>query len=451
MDEVIIGRVLTASTLGFHIIFATIGVGIPIVFMVLEFLGLRNKDAMYLTMARRIAKGYTVTVAVGVVTGTIIGLQLSLIWPDFMRLGGQIIALPLFMETFAFFFEAIFLGIFLYTWDRFKNPWHHWLLNIPIVIGSTLSAVFITTVNSFMNTPAGFDLVDGALVNVDPLAAMFNPSSWVRIFHVVVTAYMTAVFIIASIGAFKLLRSKFKEDREYHKKGLKVMMVLGLVMASLTVLAGDFSAKFLHEHQPEKLAAMEWHFETEDNADLVLFGVLDEETQEVSYAIKIPSVLSFLAGNSFDTEVTGLNDIPEDEHPPLIIHYFFDMMVFFGMYGLTVALIYFLAKFSKFDEHHPALLYAYVLTGPLSMAAIESGWFLAEMGRQPWILRGYMRVSEAVTNADGLGLTLIAFVLLYAVLGVTCIYVLLKMFQGKSADTERLEMYGEDYKGGRLP
>lgn len=204
-----------------------------------------------------------------------------------------------------------------------------------------------------MNTPAGFDLVDGALVNVDPLAAMFNPSSWVRIFHVVVTAYMTAVFIIASIGAFKLLRSKFKEDREYHKKGLKVMMVLGLIMASLTVLAGDFSAKFLHEHQPEKLAAMEWHFETEDNADLVLFGVLDEETQEVSYAIKIPSVFSFLAGNSFDTEVTGLNDIPEDEQPPLIIHYFFDMMVFFGMYGLTVALIYFLAKFSKFDEHHP--------------------------------------------------------------------------------------------------
>src|SRR5699024_2896229 len=398
MDDVILGRVLTATTLGFHIIFATIGVGMPIVFMVLEFLGIRKKDADYLTMARRIAKGYTVTVAVGVVTGTIIGLQLSLIWPDFMRLGGQIIALPLFMETFAFFFEAIFLGIFLYTWDRFKNPWHHWLLNIPIVIGSSLSAVFITTVNSFMNTPAGFDLMDGELINIDPLAA---------------------IFIIAAIGAFKLLRSKFDEDREYHKKGLKAMMVAGFIMAALTALAGDFSAKFLHEHQPEKLAAMEWHFETEESADLVLFGMLDEETQEVKYEFRVPGFLSFLAGTSFDTEVTGLDDIPEDEHPPLVIHYFFDIMVFFGMYALGMSALYFIAKFTKLDEHHPALLYAYMLTGPLTMASIEAGWFLAEMGRQPWILRGYMRVSEAVTNADGLGITLLAFVVLYAVLGFT--------------------------------
>lgn len=453
MDDVIIGRLLTASTLGFHIVFATIGVGMPLVFMILEFLGLRKKDERYLTMARRIAKGYTVTVAVGVVTGTIIGLQLSLIWPDFMRFGGQIIALPLFMETFAFFFEAIFLGIFLYTWDRFKNPWHHWLLNIPIVVGSTLSAVFITTVNSFMNTPAGFDLVDDVFVNVDPLAAMFNPSSYVRIFHVVVTAYTTAAFIIASIAAYKLLRSKYKEDREYHKKALRVTMLIGLIAAAMSALAGDLSAKFLHENQPEKLAAMEWHFETEDNADLILFGILDEETQEVSYALRVPSALSFLAGNSFDTEVTGLNDIPEDEQPPLIIHYFFDTMVFFGMFGLSVAILYHIAKFTRFDEHHPALLYVYVLTGPLSMAAIESGWFLAEMGRQPWILRGYMRVSEAVTNAEGLGITLIAFVMLYIVLGATCIYVLLKMFQNTSVHSDHLKIYGEKDRdrGGLLP
>lgn len=460
MDEVLIGRVLTGMTLGFHIIFATIGVGVPIVFMVLEFLGIRKKDAQYLTMARRIAKGYTVTVAVGVVTGTIIGLQLSLIWPDFMRLGGQIIALPLFMETFAFFFEAIFLGIFLYTWDRFKNPWYHWLLNIPIVIGSTLSAVFITTVNSFMNTPAGFDFEGGEFLNVDPIAAMFNPSSWVRIFHVVVTAYMTVAFLMATISAVKLLRASHKEDRTYHKKGLKVMMSIGVVMAGFTLLAGDLTAKFLHEHQPEKLAAFEWHFETEERADLVLFGILDEETQEIKYELRIPWALSFLAGNSFDTEVTGLNEIPEDERPPLIIHYFFDLMVFFGMYGLGVAAVYFIVKFTKrwtkIHEHHPALLYMYALAGPLSFLAIEAGWFLAEMGRQPWIVRGYMRVSEAVTQADGLGIALIAFAMLYAVLGVTCIYVLLRMFKGKSAEEDKLNWYGESGiaskgEGGRLP
>ena len=461
MDDVLIGRLLTGMTLSFHIIFATIGVGVPIVFMVLEFLGIRNKDAHYLTMSRRIAKGYTVTVAVGVVTGTIIGLQLSLIWPDFMRLGGQIIALPLFMETFAFFFEAIFLGIYLYTWDRFKNQWYHWLLTIPIVLGSSLSAVFITTVNSFMNTPAGFDFVDGEFLNIDPLAAMFNPSTWVRVFHVVVTAYMTIAFLLATISAVKLLKAKFTEDKTYHKKGLKVMMSIGVVMALLTMLAGDLSAKFLHEEQPEKLAAFEWHFETEERADLVLFGILDEETQEVKYELRIPWALSFLAGNSFDTEVTGLNDIPEDEHPPLIIHYFFDLMVFFGMYGLGVAVVYFLVKWTKrwtkINEHHPLLLYLYALTGPLSFLAIEAGWFLAEMGRQPWIVRGYMRVSDAVTQADGLGITLIAFSVLYVILGITSIYVLIKMFKDKSAEEEKLNWYGEsgieseDVTGGRLP
>ena len=347
MDEALIGRTLTGLTLSFHIIFATIGVGVPIIFMVLEFLGIKKQDAHYLTMARRIAKGYTVTVAVGVVTGTIIGLQLSLIWPDFMRLGGQIIALPLFMETFAFFFGAIFLGIYLYTWDRFKNQFNHWLLTIPIVIGSTLSAVFITTVNSFMNTPAGFDFVDGEFLNIDPVAAMLNPSTWVRVFHVVVTAYMTIAFLMATISAVKLLRAKFVEDKDYHKKGLKVMMSIGVITALLTLLAGDFSAKFLHEEQPEKLAAFEWHFETEDRADLVLFGILDEETQEVKYELRIPWVLSILAGNSVDTEVTGLNDIPEDERPPLIIHYFFDLMVFFGTYALGVSIVYFLAKLTK--------------------------------------------------------------------------------------------------------
>src|SRR5699024_9197877 len=298
---------------------------------------------------------------------------------------------------------------------------HHWLLNIPIVIGSSLSAVFITTVNSFMNTPAGFDLMDGELINIDPLAAMFNPSTRVRVLPVVVSAYTTTIVIIAAIVTFKLLRSKFDEDREYHKKGLKAMMVAGFIMAALTALAGDFSAKFLHEHQPEKLAAMEWHLETEESADLVLFGMLDEETQEVKYEFRVPGFLSFLAGSSFDTEVTGLNDIPEDEHPPLVIHYFFDLMVVFGMYAFGVALLYFIVKkFTKFNEHHPALLYLYFLTGPLSMMAIEAGWFLAEMGRQPWIIRGYMRVSEAVTNADGLGIVLVSFIVLYAVLGFTC-------------------------------
>src|SRR5690625_1430833 len=222
-------------TLSFHIIYATIGVGVPLMILIAQWVGIKKNDEHYILLARRWTRGFVITVAVGVVTGTAIGLQLSLLWPNFMELAGNVIALPLFMETFAFFFEAIFLGIYLYTWDRFKNRWYHWLLNIPIVVGSTLSAVFITTVNSFMNTPAGFDFEGGELLNIDPLAAMFNPSSWVRVFHVVVTAYMTIAFLMGTISAVKLLRSTHQQDKSYHKKGLKVMMSIGVIMAALTI------------------------------------------------------------------------------------------------------------------------------------------------------------------------------------------------------------------------
>ena len=167
----------------------------------------QNKDPKYIALAKRWSKGYTITVAVGVVTGTIIGLQLSLIWPTFMKMGGHVIALPLFMETFAFFFEAIFLSIYLYTWDRFKNKWTHFIISIPVIIGGSFSAFFITSVNSFMNTPAGFEMKDGKMVNVQPLEAMFNPSFLVRAFHVVATAGMTMAFVLASIAAFKLLKT----------------------------------------------------------------------------------------------------------------------------------------------------------------------------------------------------------------------------------------------------
>ena len=161
MDSVELARFLTAMTLAVHIIFATIGVGVPLMFAVAEFLGIKRNDPKYITLAKRWSKGYTITVAVGVVTGTIIGLQLSLLWPTFMQMGGHVIALPLFMETFAFFFEAIFLSIYLYTWDRFKSKWTHFLISIPVIIGGTFSAFFITAVNSFMNTPAGFEMKDG--------------------------------------------------------------------------------------------------------------------------------------------------------------------------------------------------------------------------------------------------------------------------------------------------
>lgn len=207
-DPAYASRMLTLLTLSFHIIYATIGVGVPLMIMIAQWIGIKNNDNHYLLMARRWAKGFVVTVAVGVVTGTIIGLQLSLLWPSFMELAGNIIAMPLFMEVFAFFFEAIFLGIYLYTWDRFDNPKKHLLLLIPVAVGGGMSAYFITVVNSFMNSPAGFDIIGGDLVNANPVLAMFTVSMPTKVAHVLSTAYMTIAFMFAAIAAFRLLQKK---------------------------------------------------------------------------------------------------------------------------------------------------------------------------------------------------------------------------------------------------
>jgi len=436
MDSVEMSRLLTGMTLAVHIIFATIGVGMPLMFVIAEFLGIRNNDAHYIALAKRWSKGYTITVAVGVVTGTIIGLQLSLVWPTFMKMGGHVIALPLFMETFAFFFEAIFLSIYLYTWERFKNKWIHFVIGLPVIIGGSFSAFFITSVNSFMNTPAGFEMKNGRMVNVQPLEAMFNSSFIVRSFHVVATAGMTMAFILAAIAAFKLLKQTHPEDKRYHLKALKMTMIVGFISTLLSMLAGDMSAKFLHKVQPEKLAAYEWHFDTQSQANLVFFGVLNEKTNEVSGAIEIPGMLSFLADNSLKTTVKGLNDFPKNELPPLIVHYFFDLMVSMGVFCFVISGIFMLILLIMKLRHlttHKVVLYSILLTGPASMLAIEFGWFLTEMGRQPWIVRGYLRVSQAATQAGGITLVTILFGLLYLVLIVTSAYVLLRMFRNKPA------------------
>ncbi|MEX2947980.1 cytochrome ubiquinol oxidase subunit I [Staphylococcus warneri] len=436
MDSVEMSRLLTGMTLAVHIIFATIGVGMPLMFVIAEFLGIRNNDAHYIALAKRWSKGYTITVAVGVVTGTIIGLQLSLVWPTFMKMGGHVIALPLFMETFAFFFEAIFLSIYLYTWERFKNKWIHFVIGLPVIIGGSFSAFFITSVNSFMNTPAGFEMKNGRMVNVQPLEAMFNSSFIVRSFHVVATAGMTMAFTLAAIAAFKLLKQSYSEDKIYHLKALKMTMIVGFISTLLSMLAGDMSAKFLHKVQPEKLAAYEWHFDTQSQANLVFFGVLNEKTNEVSGAIEIPGMLSFLADNNFKTTVKGLNDFPKNELPPLIVHYFFDLMVSMGVLCFVISGIFMLILLFKKLRHfitHKVVLYSILLTGPASMLAIEFGWFLTEMGRQPWIVRGYLRVSQAATQAGGITLVTILFGLLYLVLIVTSAYVLLRMFRNKPA------------------
>lgn len=433
MDTVLWSRLVTGLTLAFHVIFATIGVGIPLMIAIAEFIGIRKKDPHYTLMAKRWARGFVISVAVGVVTGTIISLQLALVWPNFMKMAGNVIALPLFMEVFAFFFEAIFLGIYLYTWDRFKNKYIHWLLTIPIVVGAGMSAVFITTVNGFMNQPEGFVLEAGQFSAVDPVQAMLNTATFSKVFHVLSSAYLTGAILLAGIAAFAMLR---KGVSPYHKKALNLMMAVALIFGMLNTLAGDVSAKFLAEHQPEKLAAAEWHFETESGADLVLMGWLNAE-HEILGALHLPKFLSFLAFGDFNAEVTGLEEFPQDEWPPLLVHYLFDLMAGIGFALVAIALLYFLFKiWKKRNELNKWMLRLIALSTPLAFLGVELGWFYAEVGRQPWIIRGILRVEEAATTSPTVRTLFFVFLLLYIVLGIMCVIVLRRLFNNKPAEVE---------------
>ncbi|MFB5663929.1 cytochrome ubiquinol oxidase subunit I [Alteribacillus sp. HJP-4] len=444
-DPAIYSRILTGLTLGFHILFATVGVGIPIMIALAEWMGLRKNDEHYRLLARRWARGFVVTVAVGVVTGTSIGLQLSLLWPNFMQLAGQTISLPLFMETFAFFFEAIFLGIYLYTWDRFKNKALHFIILIPVVIGASFSAFFITTVNSFMNAPQGFEITNGVLTNIDPLAAMFNPATPTKTAHVIVTCYLTSAFVLGMIAAYKLLKGN---NHVYHKKALHMTMTSAFIFSIATVLIGDLSGKYLAEYQPEKLAAAEWHFETETEAPLIVGGVLDDDNN-VSYALEIPYALSVLAHGDPGSEVIGLEEFPERDTPPLFVHYLFDGMVAIGMYLFAISGLY--VAFSWWKKSwlsNKWLLRGIFIGGPLSFLAIEFGWVFAEIGRQPWILYGIMRTPEGATTADHVDSMLYLFIGLYALLGISCSLVLRRMYKHNPVEHE-LEQRGIESRGDR--
>ena len=406
--------------------------------LIAQYVGYKKNDEHYTLLARRWARGYTITVAVGVVTGTIIGLQLSLLWPQFMELAGQVIALPLFMETFAFFFEAIFLGIYLYTWDRFKNPKYHMLLLIPVALGSGVSAIFITIVNAFMNAPRGFDLVGGELINIQPILAMFTPAMPTKVGHVLTSSFMTVAFVLAAIAAYKLLKG---EEHVYHKKALYLTMKLGIIFSIATAVVGDFSAKYLAEYQPEKLAAAEWHFETEEEADLIFFGVLDGD--EVKYEIRMPKALSFLVHTNFHAEVIGLNDFPEDERPPLSLHYYFNIMVSIGVLMIFLSIAFVIGKWRQWNWVESRWFrWLIVLSGPLSFVAIETGWWLAEVGRQPWILYGIMRTEQGATTATGVEWLFIVFSIVYLVLGIGSVIVLRRMFINNPVDKELAQRIG---------
>jgi cytochrome d ubiquinol oxidase subunit I len=308
------------------------------------------------------------------------------------------------------------------------------LTSIPIIVGSTMSAVFITTVNAWMNTPTGFSVKNGIFSNIHPLEAMLNPAMPTKVAHVLSSAYLTGAFLLAAIAAYHMVKGP---RHVYFQKTLRLTMVSGFILAIATLIAGDLSGKFLAEHQPEKLAAAEWHFDTQQRAPLVLGGMLDPKTLEVRYGIQIPLALSILAKGSTNGEVKGLNDIPRHLWPPLFVHYLFDMMVAIGFYLIFISAVFlFLWAKKEGNEWHPWVMRGIVAGAPLSFLAIELGWIYAEVGRQPWMIRGIMTVKEGVTTSGHTLPVFLIFTFLYSVLGIIAMTVLNRLFRNKTPESE---------------
>lgn len=420
-DNLLPARLQMAFTLGFHIVLACLGVGLPVLMLAAEWRFLQTGDKLWRTLARRWSKAFAVLFAVGAVSGTVLSFELGLLWPEFMGQWGAVVGMPFTMEGFAFFIEAIFAGIYLYGWDKLPAK-VHWLTGFPVAISGFFSAFFVVMANAWMNAPAGFDFVDGEPTNINPVAAMFNAASGAQATHMIVAAYLVTGFLVAAFYAIPVMNRR----GTYERRAFGLALALALPMVPVQMVVGDWSAKVVAESQPIKLAAMEAQFKTETRAPLRIGGVPNEQTRETNYAIEIPGALSFISYSDFDAEVKGLDDFPREETPPVaVVHFAFQTMVGIGGLMMIVALCTLVSLIRKRSWPESRLFYFAVFAmGPLSVLAMEAGWVVTEVGRQPWIVQGFMRTEEAVTSAPGLWNVLAVTLGIYAVVGIATITVL---------------------------
>ncbi|HZL96605.1 MAG TPA: cytochrome ubiquinol oxidase subunit I, partial [Vicinamibacterales bacterium] len=419
MTDLLAARTQMAMSLGFHIIFAALGIAMPAMIAAAEWRWLKTGDRAGLALAQRWSKGTAILFAVGAVSGTVLSFELGLLWPAFMERAGPMIG-PLFaLEGFAFFTEAIFLGIYLYGWARI-GPRTHFVSGLIVAASGIASAWFVVTANAWMNAPSGFVSDGVTAMDIDPLAPLRHPVAWHETAHMLLAAFAATGFLVAGIHAWMLLR---EPHSQFHRLALLIALTIGGVPALLQPLSGDLIARSVAVHQPAKLAAMEALFQTEQGADFVLGGVPHSATRTVAYAVRIPKGLSLLLHGDPGAEVTGLDRFPREDWPPVaVVHIAFQLMVACGMLMAVMALWSgWQALMGGRIEQNRRLLYSLILTAPLGLIAIEAGWVVTEVGRQPWIIYHVMRTSEAVTPMPGLWIPMVTFTLLYVVLaGVVC-------------------------------
>ena len=437
-------RWLMAMSLGFHIILSCFGVAFPVAIFLAHRRGLKYEDPVALTLARRWGKAAAVLFAVGAVSGTVLSFEMGMLWPGLMGTFGDVIGLPFALEGVAFFIEAIFLGIYLYGW-RGLPARLHLLTLVPIMISGIAGTFFILTVNGWMNEPTGFDvahyLQTGEVIDINPWAAMFNGAAVPQFLHMLPATYLVTGFLLASVYAMGWLRGR---RDELHRMGVAIGFTVAAIAVPAQLITGDIATRNVASSQPTKFAAIELIQETETGVPFTVGGILIDG--EKRFAIELPNVTSLLQDFDPNSEIQGLDAVPEDERPPAnVVHVSFQLMV-----GLGLAMGA-LAAFGGWNRWRTGAVpdsvwwyRAMVLAGPMAVLALEAGWTTTEVGRQPWIAQQVMRVSEAVTPREGIAFILIGLTVVYAGLAGSAWFVLRNMSRRWRAGEEVGTPYGPD-------
>ncbi len=433
-----------AFTLGFHIILASLGVALPAMMLIANYLGLRRNDADALRLARRWSKAVAVTFAVGAVTGTVLSFEFGLLWPGFTGRFGEVFGVLFAIEGIFFFLEAIFIAIYIFGW-KYLSPWTHFWSGVPVVITGLGGAFSVVAANSWMNQPQGFSPTTGTVTSVQPLKVIFNPAVPYEVPHMILAAYLVTGFIVASIYAVGMLRGR--RDR-IHRLGLLIPLTVACIVTPIQFVVGDTAARAIAADQPIKFAAMECVQQTSTDVTEYIYGRCTSDG--VKDGIGIPGFDSFLVGWSTSTQVIGLDSVPPDDRPPAntMLHWAFDTMV--GICTLLIGLAVWLGfGWWRQKGDFPRsrwFLRVTALSGVMAVIALECGWIVTEVGRQPWIVYNVMRTSDAVTQAKGIWVTFGLIFALYVALGVTLVVALRAMSRRwRGEDDQETEVpYGPD-------
>ncbi len=426
MNTLVAARLQMTVSLAFHMVFAALGIGMPLLMVAAEALWLRTGQAHYRQLARKWAKATALTFAIGAVSGTALSFELGLLWPRFMEFAGGIIGPAFALEGYAFFLEAIFLGLYLYGWEKL-SPRAHLASGVVVAVSGMMSGVLVVAANAWMQQPAGFVLVDGKTTQVSAVAPFLSRAWGVMAVHSTLSCYIATGFAAAGVYALGMLRGR---RDAYHRSGLALALGMATVTAVLQPVSGHFNGEHTAKHQPIKLAAYEAHFHTTRGAAELIGGIPDEETQTVRGAIRIPRLLSFLAYGDPDAEVKGLNDFPRELWPNVLItHLAFQVMIGCGLLLIAIGGWFWLVRWRR-REPGRWLLRALVLASPLGIIALEAGWIVTEVGRQPWIIYNVMKTEDAVTTVPGVPATFFGFSVLYLVLGTALALLLRRLATG---------------------